>query len=286
MAEPNEEVVAGAAAAINARAGRNLGAATLVGLGLLAVISLSLIFRVEVFVLLIGGAAVAGVWELARAFANKGIHVPQPPLYVGAVGMVASAWVGGPGALLIALILTVATVLVWRVLDGGGADATRDITVGAFVAVYVPFMLSFLVLTVRISEFGVILVATIIVLVAANDTGGYAAGIWLGKHKLAPHISPGKTWEGVIGSISLTTLVSLVMMVVVIGAPWWAALLLGVIAVAAATLGDLAESLLKRDLGVKDFGSILPGHGGVLDRIDSTLFAAPAGYAIFTLALI
>nr|NLD40737.1 phosphatidate cytidylyltransferase [Actinomycetales bacterium] len=267
------------------RAGRDLGVAIPVGIGLLAVIALSLAFRVEFFVALVAVAALAGLQELAQGLASRSIHIPFAPLAVGTVGMVASAWVGGPEALLTALLLTVATVFVWRVLDGGGREAAGDAAAGAFAAAYVPFLASFAVLIVRHEDHGVILVVTFLLMVVGNDTGGYIAGVLFGRHPIAPSISPKKSWEGVGGSIVLSVAVAYVMLVAVLGAPWWSALVLGLLTVLTATTGDFAESLIKRDLGLKDFGSILPGHGGVLDRIDSQLVAAPACFFIFSLVV-
>ncbi|HHW82981.1 MAG TPA: phosphatidate cytidylyltransferase [Actinomycetales bacterium] len=267
------------------RAGRNLGAAILVGLGLLLLIAVSLAFRLEVFVALVALVSLVGIWELAKGFATRNIHIPLAPLWVGAIGMHASAWVGGPDALLIALLLTVATVFVWRVLDGGGRAAARDSAAGAFAAAYVPFLAAFAVLIVRHEQHGILLVVTYILMVVGNDTGGYIAGVLFGRHPIAPAISPKKSWEGAAGSLVLSVAVAYVMLVVILDAQWWWALALGVLTVITATTGDLAESLIKRDLGLKDFGSILPGHGGILDRIDSQLVAAPACYLVFSLAV-
>lgn len=267
------------------RAGRDLRAAVLVALGLLTVIGLSLAFRVEVFVALVAAVVVVGLWELTRGLATKDIHIPLAPLAVGAVGMLASAWVGGATALLTALLLTVATVFVWRVLDGGGREAARDAAAGAFAAAYIPFLAGFAVLIARHEEHGVLLVVTYLLMVVGNDTGGYIAGVLFGRHPIAPSISPKKSWEGVVGSVILSVAVAWVLLVVVLDAPGWSAVLLGLLTVLTATTGDFAESLIKRDLGIKDFGSILPGHGGILDRIDSHLVAAPACYLVFALVV-
>lgn len=265
------------------RAGRDLTAAIGVGVALLALLAVSLIV-VELFVILVAAASLLGLWELAKGAATQGLAIPLPPLQVGAIGMVASAWVGGANALMVALILTVATVFVWRVIDGGGKASARDVVAGAFAAAYIPFLASFAVLIVR-HDYGVLLVVTFILMVVGNDTGGYIAGVLFGKHKLAPTISPGKTWEGIVGSLVLSLVVAFLMLVAVIGAHWTSALALGVLTVLAATTGDLAESLIKRDLGLKDFGSVLPGHGGVLDRLDSILVTAPMAYAVFTVTV-
>lgn len=268
----------------SSRAGRDLGAAIGVGLSLLAAIVVLLLVHPALFAGFVALVVLLGVHEIGNGLQIRAIFIPKAPLYVGSLGMAASAWFGGPTALLVALILTVATVLVWRVLDGGGPAAARDVAAGVFVAAYVPFLASFVILIVRHPERGVVLVATVILLVAGNDTGGYIVGVLFGKHKMVPSISPGKTWEGLVGSLILTTAVAYAMMVMVIGADWRVALVLGLLAVVAATTGDLAESLIKRDLGLKDFGSILPGHGGILDRVDSILVAAPACFAVFAVA--
>lgn len=267
------------------RAGRDLRAAIGVGLLLLALVGASLAWRPEVFVVLVAGAVVLGLQELGTGFAARGISIALPPLWVGGVGMVASAWMGGGRALLIAMILTAGTVVVWRAIDGGGRDAARDAAASVFAAAYVPFLISFAILILRHEEHGVLLVVTYILMVVGNDTGGYIAGVLFGRHPMAPTISPKKSWEGAAGSLVLATLVAWVMLVAVLGAPWWSAFLLGPLAVVSATTGDLAESLVKRDLGLKDFGKLLPGHGGILDRLDSLLVTAPVCYAVFSLAV-
>ena len=128
---------------------------------------------------------------------------------------------------------------------------------------------------------GALLVATFILVVVGNDLGGYIAGVLFGKHPMAPSISPKKSWEGFAGSLVLSASLGSLMLGLVLGEPWWWGIALGVLAVLTATTGDLSESLLKRDLGIKDLGTILPGHGGVMDRLDSLLVTAPACYLVF-----
>ncbi len=265
------------------RAGRNLPAATATAVVLLSLVALSLAFNRVYFLGLAIAACVLGIWELGRAFAAKGFHVPLLPVWVGAVGILVNAWVLGPSGPVIALVLTAATVFVWRVLDGGGPGAVRDAVAGIFVATYVPFMASFAVLMAR-EEAGAFWIATFILLVVGNDTGGYATGVMFGRHPIAPSISPKKSWEGVAGSFILTTAVAAVAMHLWLHAPLWWAPILGALIVFTATTGDFAESLLKRSLGLKDFGTVLPGHGGMMDRLDSLLFTAPVAWLVFTLA--
>lgn len=265
--------------ATTSRAGRNLPVATGVGLGLLALVGASLWFRKEAFAVLAVVACAAALWELAQAFLRRGVHLPLLPLVVGEVGILVSAYTSGPEALLVAFLLTVGGVVVWRVLDGGGAQALRDAAAAAFAAAYVPFLAGFLMLMLAAPD-GAQRVALFILLVVGSDTGGYAAGVLAGRHPLAPSVSPKKTWEGLAGSLVLSSAVGVVGMVWVFEASPMVGVALGVAAVATATLGDLAESLLKRDLALKDMGSLLPGHGGVMDRIDAMLLTAPLVYLL------
>lgn len=265
------------------RAGRNLPAAIATGVALLAIVAASLWFDRVYFVALAVVACLIGVWELARAFRVHDLHIPLLPLWVGTVGIVVNAWVLGPAGPVIALILTAATVFVWRVLDGGGPSAVRDAVAGIFIATYVPYLASFAVLMARHPD-GALWIATFILLVVGNDLGGYVVGVLFGKNPIAPSISPKKSWEGVMGSFILATLVGAAALHLWFDAPLWWAPILGVLIVATATMGDFAESLLKRDLGLKDFGNTLPGHGGVMDRLDSLLLTAPAVWLVFSLA--
>lgn len=261
--------------------GRNVPVAIGVGLGLgLAVIASLFLWRKEAFLgLAIVGCGI-GLWELSRAVAVRDIKLPLLPLLVGTVGMMASAYSAGVEALLVASVLTSGGAFIWRVLDGGGVPALRDATAAMFATAYIPFLAGFIALMLAADD-GPWRVLTFVMVCVANDTGGYIAGVFFGKTRLAPIVSPKKSWEGLAGSVVLACAVGVAMMMGPLDAPWWAGLLLGVAGVAAATLGDLAESLLKRDLGVKDMGTLLPGHGGVLDRVDSLLFAAPVAFGIF-----
>lgn len=261
------------------RAGRNLPAAVGVGLGLLAAVAASLLFRKEIFGVVAVVAVGVGIWELAQAFARRGVHIPLLPLLVGDIGILVSAYVAGPEALFVAFVLTVGGLVIWRVLDGTGPAALRDATAGAFAAAYLPLMGGFVMLMLA-AEDGAARVALFVLLCVANDTGGYAVGVLIGRHPLAPSVSPKKTWEGLAGSVVLACVVGVLGVHLMFDGDPALGALLGVAAVAVATLGDLAESLLKRDLELKDMGSVLPGHGGVLDRIDSLLLAAPVIYLL------
>lgn len=282
--DPEPKAVLAAEAPAPARAGRNLPWAIGVGLVLGAVIVASLFIRSEAFLLVAIAACGIGLWELERALRTRDIRIPLLPLVVGAVGMLVSAYTSGIEALLVAFLLTSGGAFIWRVLDGTGASAMRDASAGIFAAAYVPFLAGFVMLMLA-EDNGAWLVLAFITLVVANDVGGYVAGVFFGRHPMAPTVSPKKSWEGFAGSLLLASLTGAGFAVFALDAPWWAGVGLGVLAVSAATLGDLAESLIKRDLGVKDMGNLLPGHGGIMDRMDSILVAAPVVFTVHLLLL-
>lgn len=262
--------------------GRDLPVAVAVGLGMLAAVAASLFIRKEAFAGVVVLAVCAAMWELARAFTRAQVHLPLVPLLVGAVGILVSAYTTGAEALVVAFLLTVGGTVVWRVLDGSGRPALRDAGASAFATAYLPFLAGFALLLLAQPD-GEARVALFILLGVASDTGGYAVGVLLGRHPMAPSVSPKKTWEGLAGSVVLACVVGVVGAQVAFHARPMVGLVLGLATVATATLGDLAESMLKRDLGLKDMGRLLPGHGGVLDRIDSLLLSAPGVWLVLTI---
>jgi phosphatidate cytidylyltransferase len=255
-----------------------------VGLGLGALLIASLFIRKEAFLVLVIVMVGMAIWEFAAALRTRDIRVPVLPLWVGSTGMLISAFVGGPEALVVAFMLASGGVFIWRLIDGGGRQAVRDAGAGIFAAAYLPFLAGFAVLLLAAPD-GPLRVLYFITLVVANDTGGYAAGVLFGKHPLAPSVSPKKSWEGAAGSAVLASVVGVLLMWGFFDGPLWAGALIGLLTVVAATLGDLSESLLKRDLGLKDMGSLLPGHGGLMDRLDSILVAAPFVYGSLSVTL-
>lgn len=267
------------------RAGRNLPAAIAVGVSLVLVVLASLVVYQPAFLGVIALAACVGVWEMTQALKKSGANPPLIPLLAGTLLMIGLAWFDGPDALLLGLVVTVLASIVWRVADGAAAFR-RDLTASILTAVYVPFLLSFGVLLllsdpdVDQRKWRVLCTLFAVVL---SDTGGYAAGVFLGRHKMAPSISPGKTWEGFAGSISAAAIGSALLLYFLLDIPAYWGLLFGAVVSIVAVVGDLAESMLKRDLGVKDMSNLLPGHGGVMDRLDSILFAVPTAYLLFAL---
>lgn len=260
------------------RAGRDLPVAVGVGVGLGAVIAGSLLVRKEGFLVLCALAVVLSVWELTQAFAARRIHVPLVPVLVGSLGMLVSAFAAGEEGLLVAFVLTALGLLVWRVLDGLDG-AVRDVAAGVFAAAYVPFLAGFTMLMLAADD-GALRIIVFVLVTVASDIGGYAVGVLWGRHPLAPSVSPKKSWEGLGGSALFCLAVGICSVVWLLDGPWWAGAMVGLAAVVTGSVGDLSESLLKRDLGIKDMGSLLPGHGGVLDRLDSLLPTAPVVYLL------
>ncbi|WP_084799317.1 phosphatidate cytidylyltransferase [Gleimia coleocanis] len=265
------------------KAGRNLPAALAVGFSM-AFVSLGALFLSNIaFLVLMSTFAVVALWELAGAFARKGHQVVLPPAWIGAVGMIICAWTLGLEAVLAALCFTIAAIAIWRVLDGTGENALMDVMITAFSLVYVGLLASFVVFILA-SPYKIPAVMLFIALAVANDLGGWAAGITFGKHPMAPKISPKKSWEGFAGSILASITVGVGGMVY-LGASWWWGIILAILTTIAATTGDLVESLIKRDVGLKDMSNLLPGHGGLMDRMDSLLMVAPVVYLVLRVAL-
>jgi phosphatidate cytidylyltransferase len=260
------------------RAGRNLPVAVGVGLGLGAVVLATLYLWKPSFVAVVVAAAVLGVWELGHAFAEDRVRVPLVPLSVGAAAIVVSAYAGGSEAMLVALTLTVLATMLWRAPENA-TGYVRDVTASAFAALYVPFLAGFAALLLRADD-GADRVVVFIALVVLSDVGGYAAGVLLGRHPMAPTVSPKKSWEGFGGSALFCAVGGAVAVPALLGGAAWQGALVGLAIMVTATLGDLGESMIKRDLGIKDMGSLLPGHGGVMDRLDSLLPAAPVAYLL------
>jgi phosphatidate cytidylyltransferase len=264
-------------------AGRNLRAAIGVGVGLGVVIVASLFIVKAVFVGVVVAAVVVGVWELTSRLAErKGIRAPLIPIAVGGTAMLVAGYLRGANGAWVAMALTALAILIWRMAEPP-ENYLRDVTAGVFTAFYVPFLATFVVMMLAADD-GPRRVLVFLLLTVISDTGAYAVGWRFGKHKLAPRISPGKTREGLLGAISFAMVAgALLMQYVIDDGQWWQGLLLGLAAATSATLGDLGESMIKRDLGIKDMGTLLPGHGGIMDRLDSLLPTAPVVWLLLTL---
>ncbi|MFC9844565.1 phosphatidate cytidylyltransferase [Streptomyces sp. NPDC127595] len=264
-------------------AGRDLGAAIGVAVGLGVVIVVSLLIVKAVFIGVIAVAVVVGLWELtSRLEERKGIKAPLVPLALGGAAMVVSGYVRGAEGAWVAMALTALAVLVWRMTEPP-EGYLRDVTAGVFAAFYIPFLATFVALMLAADD-GSRRVLTFLLLAVVSDTGAYAIGWRFGKHKLAPRISPGKTREGLVGAVTFAMAAgALCMEFLIDDGTWWQGLLLGLAVAASATLGDLGESMIKRDLGIKDMGTLLPGHGGIMDRLDSLLPTAPVVWLLLVI---
>ena len=260
------------------RAGRDLPVAIASGVVLLLGIAGSLIFWKTAFMLVVATAVVVAIWELHKGFLAKDIDLPEQPLMLGGVVMVVVAYFFGPAALVTATAVTALVIMLW-LLRRGVAGYVRNATASVFVLIYVPFLGSFVALLLSEGgsldfdrwDDGVRGMLAFIVVTIASDIGGYFAGVLFGKHPMAPVISPKKSWEGFAGSAVFCVAAGYLLVVHLLDGDWWVGIALGLIAVVMATLGDLCESVIKRDLGIKDMSQVIPGHGGLMDRLDSLL---------------
>lgn len=280
---------------INARTGRPLFIAIGVGVGLGAALLLSLLIVKWLFIIFAAALIVLAAFEFATALRVSGRDVPRTPIVITALAVVpASFYAIDPSIGLTReaghLILSAAGVVliaVWRLVEAAfpsrrvsASNVIRDIGSGAFIVLYVIFLPSFFVLlTAR--DGGEWWTLAALICVVSVDTGAYATGVSFGKHPMVPSISPKKTWEGFLGSVLAATLAGVLLAIFMLQQPWWVGVILGLVIVLTATVGDLTESLIKRDLGTKDMSTWLPGHGGLLDRLDSALPSAVVAYALF-----
>ncbi|GAB3083695.1 phosphatidate cytidylyltransferase [Nocardioides zeae] len=260
------------------RAGRNLPAAVASAVVLLGAIAASLAFYKTAFMVIVAIAVVVAVWELHQGFAAKDIDLPEQPLMVGGVVMVVVAYFFGAPALVTATAVTGLAIMLW-LLHRGVDGYVRNASAAIFALIYVPFLGSFVALLLAEGgstgfegyDDGVRGVIAFVLVTIASDIGGYVAGVLFGKHPMAPVISPKKSWEGFAGSAIACVVVGWLLVEYLLDGDWWVGICLGLITVVMATLGDLCESVIKRDLGIKDMSQVIPGHGGLMDRLDSLL---------------
>lgn len=268
------------------RAGRNLPAAIAVGVVAAVAIVATLTWWSLGFVLIVAAALSAGTIEVHHALKRLDMHAEIVPIVLGTVAIVIGTYVAGrtdqridipSNTLMLALLgLTALVTLVWR-MPRGADGFVRDAAASLFIIGYIPLLGSFAGLMLA-GDHGTMRMVTFLAVVCMGDVGGYAAGVLFGKHRMAPRISPKKTWEGFAGSVLFGVLTAIGTTRFGFGAPWWGGALLGFALVTVGACGDLIESLVKRDVGIKDMSSFLPGHGGVMDRLDSLLVAAPIAW--------
>ncbi|MGZ8179958.1 phosphatidate cytidylyltransferase [Williamsia sp. SKLECPSW1] len=265
------------------RAGRDLPAAFAVGGSLGVGVILVLVFAPLVWIPVVAVSIAVATWEVAKRVRDGGYAVGIIPLMVGGQAIMWSAWPWGPTGALVAFAATVLVAMVWKLLSGGRTEAPvnylQDLAVTVLVLAWLPLFASFAIMMVT-QDHGWARVLTLMIVVVCSDVGGYTAGVLFGRHPMVPAISPKKSWEGMAGSLVFGTVGSVLLALFLLDAHWWIGLALGPVLVICATLGDLVESQVKRDLGIKDMGTLLPGHGGIMDRLDSILPCAFVVWAI------
>jgi phosphatidate cytidylyltransferase len=275
---------------IRARTGRNLLAAIAIGLGLGALLIVSLLIWKPLFIVFGGLLVGFTTFELASALRFAGRNVPRVASTVVALAIMPVAFFLHVEGLWLALLAACVLITLYRIVElvrpshrTGTREVLLDVGAGAFVQVYVAFMAGFYVALTG-SPQGEWWTLASLIIVVFTDVGAYASGLALGRHKMAPVISPGKTWEGFAGSIVVAIAFGAVLAPLMLQQPWWVGAIMGVLLALVGTAGDLTESLIKRDLGIKDISTWLPGHGGFLDRLDSILPSAVVAYVIYLIA--
>jgi len=273
---------------INARTGRPLLRAIGVGLLLGGSLLVSLLILKELYMVFAGALVAFIAYELATALRSAGRDVPRIPTVVAAVAVVPATFYWLDEGHWWVTLGGIAVITLWRLVEhlvrpsarASSRDLLLDFGAGALIMIYIAFMAGFTVLLTA-QEGGQWWTLAFLIVVVAVDTGAYASGLAFGKHLMAPAISPKKTWEGFAGSVAAALIAGVLLALFMLQQPWWVGVILALAMVLTATSGDLAESLIKRDLGIKDISSFLPGHGGFLDRLDSALLSGAVAYALF-----
>ncbi|MGB6246147.1 phosphatidate cytidylyltransferase [Gordonia sp. (in: high G+C Gram-positive bacteria)] len=274
------------APASTSRSGRNLPAAIGVGCALGAALIAVLLLAPDGWYGVVSVAFAIATWEVTKRLRDGGYAVPVIPLLVGGQAMIWLSWPFGLTGTYVAMAATVLVVMVWKLFAQGLSSAPRnylqDVAVSTLVLAWLPLLATFGAYLVRQDQ-GAFRVFTLVIVVVCSDVGGYAAGVLFGKHPMAPAISPKKSWEGLAGSLLVGTVGAVACTYWLLETPhWWIGFVLGPLLVVVATTGDLVESQIKRDLGIKDMGTLLPGHGGIMDRLDSLLPSAFITWAVLT----
>lgn len=268
------------------RAGRNLPAAIAVGAGLGGILIGILVFAPKWWLVMLALAIPIATHEVTRRLREAGYAIPIVPLLVGGQAMLWLTWPYGPAGALGGFAATVVVCMIWRLVGNGLTEQPvnylRDISATVFLATWVPLFASFGALLIYPPD-GAARVFCLMLTVVCSDIGGYTAGVLFGKHLMVPAISPKKSWEGLGGSLLFGITASVLAVTFLLHKPAWVGVPLGVLLVITGALGDLVESQVKRDLGIKDMGTLLPGHGGLMDRIDAMLPSAVATWIVLSL---
>jgi phosphatidate cytidylyltransferase len=258
--------------------GRNLPLAIAVGVGLVGVFLGSLFWHPAAFSLVVGVLAVLAYVESARVLAPVGVRLQVPVLLAATALMLYGAYAARHAGQAVGVAALAVGAVLWPLTDGDRRDVVRTVATTLLFGLWVGFLASFAVLLVT-REDGPVVVLGVVGAAILSDIGGYGFGVAFGKRRIAPSVSPNKTWEGFLGGLVVASVTAMLVLPQVSDRFTVAsAAVLGLVCGTAAFLGDLVESMMKRDVGVKDLGDLLPGHGGVLDRVDGILFALPTGF--------
>jgi len=268
--------------AINKRAGRKLLPSILVSLSLLTLIFGSITLEPKLFLALICIVIMLGVRELTHAYRAGGIELPDLPIMAVSLIILIASWFGGTEGLAVSTGLSIPILMFFLLLISQKEFIKRS-TSAVFAVFYLAVLGGFILLVANDIDGGKRILA-LVILISCNDTFAYFAGVLFGKHKMAPNISPKKSWEGLIGGLIASLIGGALVFHYAFETAWYVGSAIGVMTVVTATCGDLIESAIKRDLAIKDMSNLLPGHGGIMDRLDSALFTAPAVW--FALELI
>ena len=267
--------------AINKRAGRKLLPSILVSFLLLGLIFGTIAIAPLLFFAFIWVVIMIGIREIASAYRKGGIELPDYVLMIAATVLLVATWNGNTQGLAVSAGLTI-PILMFALLLISQKDFIKRSTSAVFITFYLAVLGGFILLLANDAD-GALRIFTLVALIACNDTFAYFAGVLLGKHKLAPNISPKKSWEGLIGGAVAAIIGGAVIFHFLFETNWIIGAAIGLMTVVTATCGDLIESAIKRDLAIKDMSNLLPGHGGIMDRLDSALFTAPAVWFAFEL---
>jgi phosphatidate cytidylyltransferase len=267
--------------AINKRAGRKLIPSIFVSLLLLGLIFGTIAIAPLLFFALIWIVIMIGIREIAHAYRKGGIDLPDYVLMIAATVLLVATWNGNTQGLAVSAGLTI-PILMFALLLISQKDFIKRSTSAVFITFYLAVLGGFILLLANDQD-GALRIFALVALIACNDTFAYFAGVLIGKHKLAPSISPKKSWEGLIGGAVAAVIGGAAIFHYLFETSWIIGAAIGLMTVITATCGDLIESAIKRDLAIKDMSNLLPGHGGIMDRLDSALFTAPAVWFAFEL---
>ncbi|WP_300917781.1 phosphatidate cytidylyltransferase [Corynebacterium stationis] len=258
-------------------AGRNLPVAIGVGIGLGALVIFTMWAGQLAWYIVVAAAVAVAMWEVLTRLREHSYHLPRTLMILGGQAMVWSSWPLETKGLMAVYVISVLALMFGRLFHNGRhrppINYLRDMSVGVFVLTWIPMFGSFAAMLSATSQ-GAATILVFMLCVVASDTGGYITGVMFGSHPMAPAVSPKKSWEGFAGSIAFGMVTGALSIHFLLEREAWVGAIMGLGLVVCASLGDLVESQFKRELGIKDMSNILPGHGGLMDRLDGMLPAA------------